>query len=57
MKNNSKFKIKHSKLDTNFFKILEKIKLTEKFIQRKKQEYDELQAELEMMKNSKDGMS
>ena len=57
MKNNSKFKIKHSKLDTNFFKILEKIKLTEKFVQRKKQEYDELQAELEMMKNSKDGMS
>lgn len=28
----------------------EKIELTEKFIQRKKQEYEELQKELEMMK-------
>jgi len=37
--------------------IEEKIRLTEKFIQQKKQEYDELQAELEMMKNSKDRMS
>jgi len=36
--------------------IEEKIKLTEKFVERKKKEYDELQAELEMMRNDKDGM-
>ncbi|MFP4487288.1 MAG: MarR family EPS-associated transcriptional regulator [Campylobacterales bacterium] len=36
--------------------IEEKIKLTEKFVQRKKKEYNELQAELETMRYDKDGM-